>query len=168
MAACLQYNRHKVFLRSCLSEHGICHTLDSYADIAIRSEQSLSVLPLLMILFLVRSLFFRSVCRWVLLIPTEKKILNLLVWFHLPHLRLGIIQASLASALAARSVRFVIFPFLSGAYCQFSWSRCPHRSLKNWHSALRDKSKIWQSELIEPTCIGSYDMTCSVRWSFNK
>ena len=81
----------------------------------------------------------------------RKKILNLLVWFHLPHLRLGIIQASLASALAARSVRFVIFSFLSGAYCQFYRSRCPHRSLKNWHSALRDKSKIWQSELIEPT-----------------
>ena len=30
-------------------------------------------------------------------------------------------------------------------------SRCPHRSLKNWHSELRDKSKIWQSEFIEPT-----------------
>ena len=41
--------------------------------------------------------------RQVLLIPTVKSFV-IMGWFHLPRLRLGIIQTSLASALAARSV----------------------------------------------------------------
>ena len=47
--------------------------------------------------------------------------------------------------------RFVIFWFLFGTNRKSHRSRSPLRSLFNLQFVLENKSKIWQSELIEPT-----------------
>ena len=63
MTDCLQYSRHKAFLRFCLSEHGICRISRSCADISMHSEHTPSVLLLLMIQYLVLSYRISFTCR---------------------------------------------------------------------------------------------------------
>ena len=53
--ACPLYSRHKVALRFCLSEYGICRISHSYADISIRSERNPNALLVWMIQDSVRS-----------------------------------------------------------------------------------------------------------------
>ena len=58
--ACPLYSRHKVALRFCLSEYGICRISHSYADISIRSERNPNALLVWMIQYPVLPSLMRS------------------------------------------------------------------------------------------------------------